>query len=152
MNKILIIDDEKEIVSMLSEFLSQRGYAIATAPDGEEGFKKFDTENPDLVLCDIKMPRKDGFQFLKEVRASRRWVPIIIISGVSKTADVEKKFFKGVHSPREIILILLDNKRNEMIEKYSGGGATNPPSPNTGSATTAAVGSAPAWVIKKVSR
>jgi len=40
-----------------------------------------------------------------------------IISGVSKTADVEKKFFKGVHSPREIILILLDNKRNEMIEK-----------------------------------
>jgi L-lactate utilization protein LutB len=40
-----------------------------------------------------------------------------IISGVSKTADVEKKFFKGVHSPREIILILLDNKRSEIIEK-----------------------------------
>jgi L-lactate utilization protein LutB len=40
-----------------------------------------------------------------------------IISGISKTADVEKKFFKGVHSPREIILILLDNKRSEMIEK-----------------------------------
>jgi len=40
-----------------------------------------------------------------------------IISGVSKTADVEKKFLKGIHSPREVILILLDNKRTEMIEK-----------------------------------
>lgn len=92
MNKILIIDDEKEIVSMLSEFLSQRGYAIATALDGEEGFKKFDTENPDLVLCDIKMPRKDGFQFLKEVRASRRWVPIIIISALDDPASVLKGY------------------------------------------------------------
>jgi len=92
MHKILIIDDEKEIVTMLSEFLSHRGYAVAKALDGEEGLKKFDTEDPDLVLCDIKMPRKDGFQFLKEVRASRKWVPIIIISALDDPASVLKGY------------------------------------------------------------
>jgi DNA-binding response OmpR family regulator len=92
MGKILIIDDEKDIVNMLSEFLSQRGYAVETALDGEDGLKKFDTESPDLVLCDIKMPRKDGFQFLKEVRGSRGWVPIIIISALDDPASVLKGY------------------------------------------------------------
>lgn len=92
MHKILIIDDEKEITNILSEFLSQRGYAVATALDGEEGLNKFDIENPDLVLCDIKMPRKDGFGFLKEVRESRRWVPIIIISALDDPASVLKGY------------------------------------------------------------
>jgi DNA-binding response OmpR family regulator len=92
MSKILIIDDEEEIVNMLSEFLSQRDYAVATALDGEDGLTKFDTEKPDIVLCDIKMPRKDGFQFLKEARESRRWVPIIIISALDDPASVLKGY------------------------------------------------------------
>jgi len=92
MQKILIIDDEKEMVDLLSGFLSQRGYAVAAASDGEEGLKKFDTEKPDLVICDIKMPRKDGFQFLKEVRASRKWVPIIIISALAEPANILKGY------------------------------------------------------------
>jgi len=92
MKKILIIDDEKEIVDLLSDFLSQRGYAIAVAMDGEEGVRKFDTENPDIVLSDIKMPNKDGFQFLKEVRASRKWVPIIIISAIDDPVSVLKGY------------------------------------------------------------
>jgi two-component system response regulator VicR len=92
MSKILIIDDEKDIVGMLSEFLSQRGYAVATALDGEEGLTKFDAEKPDIVLCDIKMPRKDGFQFLKEVRESKKWVPVIIISALDDPASVLKGY------------------------------------------------------------
>ena len=92
MKKILIIDDEKDIVDLLSGFLNQRGYAVAVAMDGEEGLNKFDTENPDIVLSDIKMPNKDGFQFLKEVRASRKWVPIIIISAMDDPASVLKGY------------------------------------------------------------
>lgn len=92
MQKILIIDDEPEIVSVLSEFLSARGYAIATAGDGEEGVVKFDSENPDMVMCDIKMPRKDGFQFLKEVRSSKRWVPVIIISALTDPHSMMKGY------------------------------------------------------------
>ena len=92
MKKILIIDDEKDIVDLLSGFLNQRGYAVAVAMDGEEGLNKFDTENPDIVLSDIKMPNKDGFQFLKEVRAYRKWVPIIIISAMDDPASVLKGY------------------------------------------------------------
>ncbi|MBN2453334.1 MAG: response regulator, partial [Candidatus Omnitrophica bacterium] len=73
MQKILIIDDEKDMVNMLTEYFAGRGYAISQAYDGEEGIQKFDSEKPDIVLCDIKMPKKDGFEFLKEIRASKKW-------------------------------------------------------------------------------
>ena len=92
MEKILLIDDEKDIVEIMSEFLSARGYAIAKAYDGEEGVQKFDSEKPDVVVCDIKMPRKDGFDFLKEVRSSRKWVPVIIISALSEPAAIMKGY------------------------------------------------------------
>jgi DNA-binding response OmpR family regulator len=92
MKKILVIDDEVEILGVLSEFLSARGYAVATAMDGEEGVRKFDSEKPDLVMCDIKMPKKDGFQFLKEIRQSRKWVPVIIISALTEPANILKGY------------------------------------------------------------
>ncbi len=64
---------------------------------------------------------EDAINMLKVIcfNATGSLIPsfVEIISGVSKTADVEKKFFKGVHSPEEIVLILLDNKRTEIIEK-----------------------------------
>jgi DNA-binding response OmpR family regulator len=92
MHKILVIDDEVEILGVLSEFLSARGYAVVTAMDGEEGVQKFDSEKPDLVMCDIKMPRKDGFAFLKEIRSSRKWVPVIIISALTEPANILKGY------------------------------------------------------------
>ena len=91
MQKILVIDDEKEVLDLLKEFFTSRGYAVATALDGDEGLKQFDLENPDIVLCDIKMPRKDGFAFLKELRSNRRWVPVVIISALTDPATI----FKG---------------------------------------------------------
>lgn len=92
MSKILVIDDEAEILGVLSDFLSARGYSVVTAMDGEEGVQKFDSESPDLVMCDIKMPRKDGFQFLKEIRTSRKWVPVIIISALTEPANILKGY------------------------------------------------------------
>ena len=92
MQKILIIDDEKDIVEMLSDFFTARGYAVSKAYDGEEGISKFDSDNPDIVMCDIRMPRKDGFAFLTEIRSSRRWVPIIIVSAISEPVNIMKGY------------------------------------------------------------
>lgn len=92
MQKILVIDDERDIVDMMSEFLLARGYEISKAYDGEEGIQKFDAEKPDLVICDIKMPRKDGFEFLKDIRSSRKWVPVIIISALSEPSNIMKGY------------------------------------------------------------
>lgn len=90
--KILLIDDEKEAVDMITGFLGPRGFNIVPAFDGEEGLSRFDAEQPDIILCDIKMPKKDGFQFLKELRESRRWVPVIIISAMTEPVNVLKGY------------------------------------------------------------
>lgn len=92
MQKILVVEDESDALGMLSDFFSSRGYTVATALDGEEGLKKFDSENPDVVICDIKMPRKDGFQFLQELRSSRKWTPVIILSALIEPHNIMKGY------------------------------------------------------------
>jgi len=81
MADILIIDDEKAIRKTLSEILSFEGYRIDEASDGEEGLKKFRERNYDVVLCDIKMPKIDGIEFLQKAGESNPDIPVIMISG-----------------------------------------------------------------------
>lgn len=81
MAEVLIIDDEKAIRKTLSEILSFEGYKIEEASDGEEGLKKFKEKNFDVVLCDIKMPKIDGIEFLQKAGEANPDVPIIMISG-----------------------------------------------------------------------
>ena len=81
MANILIIDDEKAIRKTLSEILSYEGYKIDEAADGEEGIKKFSSNTYDVVLCDIKMPKMDGIEFLEKAKEINNDVPIIVISG-----------------------------------------------------------------------
>ena len=61
---ILIIDDERSIRKTLNEILSYEGFKVEEASDGDEGLKMFSEKNYDVVLCDIKMPRTDGIEFL----------------------------------------------------------------------------------------
>ena len=81
MSNILIIDDEKAIRKTLSEILSYEGYKIEEAGDGEEGLKRFREKSYDVVLCDIKMPKLDGIEFLDKARESNPDIPVIMISG-----------------------------------------------------------------------
>jgi two-component system, OmpR family, response regulator TrcR len=90
--KILVIDDEPDAIQLMQDFLSERGYAVIYARDGEEGLNRFDTEKPDLIICDIKMPKMDGFRFLKELRTGRMWVPVIIISALTEPANILKSY------------------------------------------------------------
>ncbi len=81
MAEILIIDDEKSIRKTLIEILSFEGYKVDEATDGEDGLAKFKKKNYDLVLCDIKMPKLDGIEFLQKVTTINADVPVIMISG-----------------------------------------------------------------------
>jgi len=81
MPSILIIDDEKAIRKTLTEILGFEGYKIDEASDGEEGLRKFKEKNYDLILCDIKMPKLDGLEFLEKAKEINSEVPVIIISG-----------------------------------------------------------------------
>src|ERR1044071_9811767 len=95
MADILIIDDEKAIRKTLIEILSFEGYKIDEASDGEEGLKKFGEKNYDVVLCDIKMPKIDGIEFLQKAGESNPDIPVIMISGHGNIETAVEAVKKG---------------------------------------------------------
>ena len=97
MADILIIDDEKAIRKTLSEILSFEGYKIEEASDGEEGLKKFKDKPFDVVLCDIKMPKLDGIEFLQKAGESNSDTPIIMISGHGNIETAVEAVKKGAY-------------------------------------------------------
>ena len=86
MAKILIVDDEKDIVSALKIYLSAQGYDILTAGDGKEATSLLQTEHPDLVLMDIMMPEMDGITATAKMREITN-VPIILLTAKSEDSD-----------------------------------------------------------------
>jgi DNA-binding NtrC family response regulator len=97
MSNVLIIDDERAIRKTLSEILSYEGYKIDEAGDGEEGLKKFREKAYDVVLCDIKMPKLDGIEFLDKARESNPDVPVIMISGHGTIETAVEAVKKGAY-------------------------------------------------------
>ncbi len=115
MASILIIDDERAIRKTLGEILSYEGYKIDEASDGEEGLKRFSEKVYDVVICDIKMPKVDGIEFLEKARAMNPDVPIIMVSGHGNidtaVEAVKKGAFDYVSKPPDLnrLLITLRN-------------------------------------------
>ena len=97
MATILIIDDEKSIRKTLTEILSYEGYKIDEAVDGEEGLKKFKEKTYDLVLCDVKMPKVDGIEFLEKAKQINADIPIIVISGHGNIDTAVEAVKKGAY-------------------------------------------------------
>ena len=86
MSRILVVDDEQNICELLTLYLEKEGYTVETAGDGEEAIKKFTAFNPDLILLDIMLPKKDGWQVCREVRQESN-CPIIMLSAKGETFD-----------------------------------------------------------------
>lgn len=111
MQKILVIDDERAIRNVLKDILSNEGFQVDEAADGEEGWKKFQAANYDLVLCDIKMPKMDGLEFLQQATAAKQDIPIIMISGhgtIETAVDAVKKgAFDYISKPPDLNRLLV---------------------------------------------
>lgn len=125
MATILIIDDERAIRKTLTEILGFEGYKIEEAADGEEGLKKFQSTTYDVVLCDIKMPKIDGLEFLAKATEINPDVPIIMISGhgTIETAveAVKKGAFDFIPKPPDLnrLLITIRNAmdKNKLVKE-----------------------------------
>ena len=85
--RVLVVDDEPRIVKFLEVKLKASGYGVLTANSGFEALEQVEAQEPDLVVLDVLMPRKDGFETLKELRAFSS-VPVIVLS--AKEADTDK--------------------------------------------------------------
>jgi two-component system alkaline phosphatase synthesis response regulator PhoP/two-component system response regulator VicR len=98
MPKVLAVDDQVHIVRLIQVNLERNGYQVVTAYDGEQALEKVKEENPDLIVCDVMMPRKDGFEVLREVKAdpSTRDIPFIMLTAKAQDADVFRGWASGV--------------------------------------------------------
>lgn len=90
-SKILIVDDEPNIVLSLEFLMKQGGYEVRTAADGEAGLELIAAEPPNLVLLDVMMPRKNGYEVCQAIRENSAWKDIRIIMLTAKGRDVERE-------------------------------------------------------------
>lgn len=86
LTKILVIDDDPNITDLLKMYLEKEGYEVKTEADGQEGLTTFKMYEPDLVLLDVMLPRKDGLQICREIR-DHSSKPVIMISAKGETFD-----------------------------------------------------------------
>lgn len=114
MANILIIDDERAIRNTLKEILSYEGFGIDEAVDGEEGLQKIQAKVFDMVLCDIKMPKIDGLEFLERVSELYPDLPVIMISGhgnIETAVDAVKKgAYDYISKPPDLNRLLITIK------------------------------------------
>ena len=94
-SRILVVDDEKNIVDIISYNLKKEGYEVLTAYDGQQGLKSALTESPDLILLDIMMPRLDGFEVCRRIREKKLQTPIIMLTARAEEVDKVMGFELG---------------------------------------------------------
>jgi CheY-like chemotaxis protein len=128
-HKILIVDDDNDLLEMLSDILTNAGFKVVTATDGIDGSFKYSNETFDLVLTDIKMPKKDGIKFVQYIQSNdaqkmmkigsnSKATPIILISASVDEYRMEIDLLENIDilskpfSPREVV-----DKVNFLLDK-----------------------------------
>lgn len=95
-SRILVVDDEPDVIKIISVRLKAAGYDVITAEDGQEGLLKARTEKPDLVLLDLMLPKVDGFQVCRMLKYDENFKSIPIILLTARTQEADKQAGKDV--------------------------------------------------------
>jgi len=113
--KILLIEDEEIMIDLLQRKLTKEGYEISVARDGGEGLKAMKEVKPDLVLLDIIMPKKGGFEVMEEMQKDNtlKEIPIIVISNSGQPVEIDRAQKLGAKD----WLIKTEFDPQEVIEK-----------------------------------
>lgn len=95
--KILVVDDEPNIVLSLEFLMKQQGYAVRSAVDGDSAMKEVERDPPDIVLLDVSMPGRSGFEVCEAIRANPAWnqMRILIVTGKGRDEDRERGLSLG---------------------------------------------------------
>jgi len=110
--KILVVDDEINILQTLTDLLSSSGYEVVTAMDGKAGIEMAKKAKPDLVLLDIMMPKVSGIELLKQVKSKTKHahIPIIVLSAKSNIETIEEamknyadKYITKPYDPKDLL-------------------------------------------------
>lgn len=119
--KILVIDNEPDILDLLAAAMRGEGYEVVTAANGEEGIARFREENPDLIVTDVKMPRKSGLDVIQTVRDAGGDVDVIILTGTSDEATAIACLRQGAYDyilkPLDDIDVILFSVRRALQKR-----------------------------------
>lgn len=122
MNHVLVVEDEDFLVRALKDNLISEGHTVAVAMDGEAVFDELKKKKPSIILLDLLLPKKNGFDVLKEIRQSPEWqlIPVIILSNLGEDSEIKRAldlgandyFVKSQHPIQEVI---------EKVREYIAG-------------------------------
>ena len=122
--KILVVDDDRGLRKSLGLILTDAGYEIRVAEDGEEGLEKALAEKPDLILCDVRMPKKDGLAFLKEYREAGGNALVLVMTAYGSLDLAVEAMKRGAYDyiskpfkPDEILLALRKAQEREGLRR-----------------------------------
>lgn len=101
--KILLIDDDPNLILLVKDYLEFRGYQVITAENGREAQTILEQYMPDLVICDVMMPEMDGYTFAEQMRLDARcsWIPMIFLSAKGQSQDR----IRGLRSGADVYMI-----------------------------------------------
>jgi DNA-binding response OmpR family regulator len=134
--RILVVDDEQDILLLLQRRLESAGYDVTTAATGSEGLEKARKESPDLIVLDLMLPGLDGYQICGILKHDRRYmkIPILILTARAQPKDYELGIKVGadayVTKPFEPQTLLA--KIEDLLNKKNNSVPSTPPSSNAG--------------------
>jgi CheY-like chemotaxis protein len=121
--KILVVDDEKDFVDLISGWLEMKKFRVMKAYDGKEGFEKIRSERPDLMLLDITMPEMNGYDLCVKLKTDKDYkdIPIIILSAHFQPNDIEfgKAVGAAAYMTKPVELEQLMHKMEELLGSKS---------------------------------
>ena len=113
--KILFVEDEPTLQKAVGKILTQEGFQLLGALDGEKGLELIKKEKPDLVLLDLILPKKDGFEVLKEMKEDDELkdIPVIVLTNLEGMGDVEKALSLGATT----YLVKANYELDDVVDK-----------------------------------
>jgi CheY-like chemotaxis protein len=156
LRKVLVVDDDPVVTKSFDRVLSNKGYAVVTARNGEEALQKIAAEDYDVVYTDIRMPGMDGIAVAEHIKGRRPWLPVVIVTGYGTADNEARAKAAGVHallhkplSPAMIESsaqdVLAEQRVHEtaMLLEPSPGAAVAQPARRSGLKSIAAIVGAP---------
>lgn len=113
--KIIIVEDEEILLRVLKEKFEKANFQVETAADGEEALAVIKKNQPDLILLDLLLPQKSGFEVLDEIKAnpSLKLTPVIVLSNLGQDEDIKRALQMGADD----YLVKTQHPINEVVEK-----------------------------------
>lgn len=101
--RLLLIDDDPNLILLVKDYLEFRGYEVVTAENGQEALEVLDKETPDMIICDVMMPQMDGYALVEHVRKNPRtsWIPVLFLSAKGQSQDR----VKGLNTGADVYMV-----------------------------------------------